>query len=92
MVQTKEQRAVVEERDYAVAAKVRRTDANGEELPRSDRFLIACQIREKAVRSCGYPVQVVEDAGDYAALVELGDASDQDFEEVGGALVEASTW
>jgi hypothetical protein len=91
MVQ-KASKAIVEERDYAVAARVLRMDASGEELLKSERLGIAYRIRWEAELRCGRTVSIVEEAGDYSAVIELGDASEQDFEEVGGALLEASSW
>lgn len=81
-------RAIVEERDYAVAARVRATDGAGEKLPKSERLLIAFEIE----RRCGREVQIVEEGGDYSVVAELGDAPERAFEEAAGALMEASSW
>lgn len=88
-----DQKADVEERDYAVAAKVRTTDDAGEQLPKSDRLLVAYRICEEAAKRFGRKATLVEEEpGIYVAVLELGDASEQAFDEAAGALIEASSW
>lgn len=86
-------RIVVEEGDYAVIARVPATDANGEEVPRSDRISTALQVAWGVEARCGRAVQVIEDETGPAAVVELGDAPESEFEETAGAILEiAASW
>jgi hypothetical protein len=85
-------RAVVEEREYAVAARVSEVDDGGEELPRSDRLATAFHIQQRAEALCGRPVSVVEDEDGVAAVVTLGDALEPEFEETAVLLLEAASW
>lgn len=85
-------RAVVEEREYAVVARIGARDENGEEIPKSDRIAAAYRICEKARNSSKFPAEVVEDERGVVALVHLGDAPDADFEEAAGTLLEAASW
>lgn len=86
-------RVVVQEEGYAVVARVAGRDENGEELPRSERLATAMRLAWSAQARCGRPAQVVEDENGPAAVVELGDAPEADFEETAGALLEiASSW
>lgn len=86
-------RVVVQEESYAVIARVAGKDENGEELPRSERLASTMRLAWSAEARCGRPVQVVEDEEGPAAVVELGDAPEADFEETVGAFLEiAASW
>lgn len=85
-------RAHVVQREYSVSARPARTDDNGEEIPRSDRIATALHLVMKASDS-KYPARLVdEDDGEVSAVVELGDASDEKFEEVSQFLTQAASW
>lgn len=86
-------RVVVQEEGYAVVARVSETDEHGEELPRSERLATAMRVAWTAEQRCGRPVRVVSDEKGPAAVVELGDAPEADFEETAGTLLEiAASW
>lgn len=86
-------RVVVQEEGYAVVARVVDKDEHGESLPRSERLATAMRVAWSAELRCGRPAQVIEDEAGPAAVVELGDAPDSDFEETAGALLEiAASW
>lgn len=86
-------RVVVQEEGYAVVARVADKDEQGERLPRSERLAAAMRLAWSAEARCGRPAHVVEDEQGPAAVVELGDAPDSDFEETAGALLEiAASW
>lgn len=87
-------RAVIEERDYAVAASVPENDENGEALPQSDRLAIAMRVSWEVERATGRPsvVTVDDDGHDVAAVIELGDAPEEEFEEVAAHFMEAASW
>lgn len=85
-------RVVVQEEGYAVVARVSGTDENGEEVPRSDRMATAIRLVWSA-QARGRNAQVREDEEGVAAVVELGDAPDSEFEETAGTLLGiASSW
>ncbi len=85
---SKNARALIEERDYAVVALVAERDERGEEIAKSDRLLIAYQIQQR----CEHETSVIEETGQYAVVAELGDAPEAEFEEMAGRLSEASSW
>ena len=83
----------VREEGYAVVARVSETDEHGEELPRSERIAIAMRVAWSAEQKCGREVRVVSDEEGPAAIVELGDAPESEFEATAGALLEiAASW
>jgi hypothetical protein len=85
-------RVTVEEREYAVVARPKHTDENGEEIPKSDRVATAIRVAEHA-RASGYPARLVDDDnGETLAAVELGDTYEEEFEEVTGFLNEVASW
>lgn len=85
-------RAVVEERDYAVAAKIPSIDENGEEVPRSDRIAAAMRVSWEVTRLSGRPAEVVDDGEEVAAILTIGDATEEEFEETAATFLEAASW
>jgi hypothetical protein len=84
-------RSTVEELEYGVAARVESIDDQGEEVPQSDRIAEAMRIGWEAERVTGRPSKLVIDDRGPAALIELGDASDPEYENVAGALLEVTS-
>jgi len=84
--------AVVEQREYEVAARPSRTNEAGEEVPKSDRIATAIRVAQHA-SSSGYPARLVdEEDGEVSAVVELGDASEEKFEDAARVMLEAASW
>lgn len=80
-------RAVVEEREYEVVARL---EGDGdEETPRSDKLAAAYRLGWEARMKTPHPVDVVD--GDVpSVVVRIGDAPDAEFDEVAGILLEAA--
>lgn len=93
MLNKQHRRVLVQEEGYAVVARVAQTDENGEQLPQSERIATAIRVAWTAEQRCGRPVKVVQDEDGPAAVVELGDAPEAEFEETAGTLLEiAASW
>lgn len=74
--------------EYAVVARVSKTTETGERIPRSDRLAAAMLFASAAEARCGRETRVVEsdDGDEVAAVIDLGDASEEAFEETTNRL------
>lgn len=86
-------RAVVIERDYSVVAQIPGEDEQGERVPRSDRLATAFRLQEEVVSRGGRKPAILDDGHVVEAMMDLGDATDEEFDEAGSLMLEAaSSW
>lgn len=81
-------KAVVSEGAYEVTARFTAQDDSGEIVPKFDRLVYAETVAAR-MRASGRACEIVDDAGDVAVSVQLGDAPEEEFDTVAGLLIEA---